>query len=53
MTLENGLYTAVIHAMAADEIWKAWKAQLLNVGQVATWQQRHNHYFSISKGDQN
>lgn len=52
MILENGKYTAVIHAMTAGQVWDAWKNQQLNVGQVATWQQRHNHYFNISQEDQ-
>lgn len=40
--LENGKYTETIHKMTAPEIWSAWKNLQLNMGQVATWQQRHN-----------
>lgn len=53
MLLENGLYTETIHSMDATQVWDAWKNQLLNVGQVATWQQRHNHYFEISEPKHN
>ena len=48
--LENGQYTETIHAMTAPEIWAAWKNQLLNVGQVAAWQTRHNLFFN-EKGE--
>lgn len=48
--LESGNYTETIHAMTAPEIWAAWKNQQLNIGQVATWQQRHNIFFN-SKGE--
>lgn len=48
--LENGKYTETIHAMAAREIWAAWKNQQLNAGQVVSWQQRHNTFFN-SKGE--
>ena len=46
MILENGKYTELIHSMDAGQIWAAWKNQKLNVGQVATWQQRHNYFFN-------
>ena len=48
--LESGNYTETIHEMTAREIWAAWKNQQLNMGQVATWQQRHNTFFN-SKGE--
>lgn len=53
LILEDGKYTELIHRMDAFQVWKLWKEQVLNVGQVATWQQRHNHYFNISTEDQN
>lgn len=34
-----------IDNMTAAQIWAAWKAQELTVGQVADWQQRHGIYF--------
>ena len=49
--LENGKYTETIHAMTAREIWAAWKNLKLNMGQVATWQQRHN-IFMNEKGEE-
>ena len=48
--LENGKYTETIHNMDAIEIWYAWKKQKLNMGQVATWQTRHNLFFN-EKGE--
>jgi hypothetical protein len=39
-------YTKEIHFMNARQVWDAWKAQKLNVGQVAEWQRRHNTYFT-------
>lgn len=39
-------YTPTIHAMTAAQIWAAWKAQEITVHQLATWQQRHDTYFS-------
>lgn len=52
MLLENGKYTEKIHEMSARDVWKAWKAQQLNMGQVNDWQNRHNHFFNISTQDQ-
>jgi hypothetical protein len=44
--LENGNYTEKIHNMDAGQVWDAWKNNLLNIGQVATWQERHNTFFN-------
>jgi hypothetical protein len=35
----------ITHRTTAAQIWAAWKAQHLTVGQVAEWQQRHGIYF--------
>jgi hypothetical protein len=43
-------YTPEIHAMNAAQIWAAWKSQQLTVYHVATWQQRHNYYFTANGG---
>lgn len=51
MLYENGQYTEKIHSMTADQVWKAWKNQKLNVGQVSDWQNRHNFFFNISTAD--
>ena len=41
-------YRAEIDALPAFEVWQAWRAGRLTVGQLATWQQRHGIYFSES-----
>lgn len=41
-------YRAEIDAYTAQEAWEAWTAGRLTVGQLATWQQRHNVYFDAS-----
>lgn len=38
-------YRPEIAAYTADEAWAAWKAGRVTVGQLATWQQRHNVFF--------
>ena len=38
-------YTREIHNMTAAQIWAAWKAQEITVGELADWQQRHGIYF--------
>lgn len=38
-------YTPEIHAMSAAQVWAAWKAQQLTMGQVASWQCNHGIYF--------
>ena len=43
---ERTAYTAEIHEMTPAQVWAAWKAQALTAYQVATWQQRHQYYFS-------
>lgn len=43
--LTRTTYTPEIHAMTADQVWEAWKAQLLTMGQVASWQANHGIYF--------
>ena len=39
-------YTPEIHEMNAAQIWAAWRLQKITAYHLATWQQRHNHYFS-------
>ncbi len=51
MLLEKGKYTEKIHNLTSCQVWEYWKKQKLNMGQVATWQDRHNHYFNISETD--
>lgn len=43
--IERIAYTAEINGYTAPEAWEAWKAGRLTVGQLATWQERHNVYF--------
>lgn len=43
--IERTWYRAEIDAYTAEEAWEAWTAGRLTVGQLATWQQRHNVYF--------
>ena len=50
---ERTAYTNEIHEMTPAQVWAAWKAQLLTAYQVATWQQRHNYYFSPTGGKAN
>lgn len=50
--MSNGVYSEKVHNLTADQAWKAWKAQVLTVGQLATWQQRHNHYFKEENNEQ-
>lgn len=50
MVKGTGEYTEAIHNLSAGQVWDAWKKQQLNVGQVATWQQRHNTFFN-EKGE--
>lgn len=44
-TINRTVYTAEIDRMTAAQVWAAWKAQRLTVGQMATWQERHNVTF--------
>ncbi len=54
MTYEQRItYTPEIHNMNAAQIWAAWKGQQLTVNQVATWQQKHNYYFTANGGKAN
>jgi hypothetical protein len=47
MTYEQCItYTPEIHEMNAAQIWAAWKQQKITVHHLATWQQRHNYYFT-------
>lgn len=39
------MHTKEIDQMTPSEVWQAWKNQLLTVGQVAEWQNRHKIYF--------
>ena len=50
---ERTAYTNEIHAMTPAQVWAAWKSQALTAYQVATWQQRHNYYFSPTGGKAN
>lgn len=43
--INRTVYTAEIDRMTAAQVWAAWKAQRLTVGQMATWQQRHGVTF--------
>jgi shikimate kinase len=43
--IEKTWYRAELDALTAPEAWEAWKAGRLTVGQLATWQERHNVYF--------
>lgn len=45
LLIEKTWYTPEINAYTAEEAWRAWKAGRLTVGQLATWQERHNTYF--------
>lgn len=38
-------YRPEIDAYTAANAWAEWKAGRLTVGQLATWQQRHNIFF--------
>lgn len=40
------LYTRKIDAYTPPEAWQAWKNGVISVWQLATWQERHNIYFS-------
>jgi hypothetical protein len=35
-----------IYDMTAAQVWAAWKAQELTVGELADWQQRNRIYFN-------
>ena len=50
---ERTAYTREIHEMTPAQVWAAWKAQELTVHQVATWQQRHQYYFTPTGGKAN
>ena len=50
---ERTAYTEKIHAMTPAQVWAAWKSQALTAYQVATWQQRHNYYFTPTGGKAN
>lgn len=43
--INRNLYTEEIDSYTAAQAWKAWKAGRLTVGQLITWQERHNVIF--------
>ena len=43
--INRNIYTAEIDRYTAAQAWRAWKAGRLTVGQLATWQERHQVYF--------
>ena len=43
-------YTWDHHNMNAEQIWTAWRNQLVSVYQLAKWQQLHKIYFN-DKGE--
>ncbi len=45
-------YTREHHNMNAEQIWTAWKKQIVSVYQLETWQQLHKIYFN-DKGEIN
>lgn len=44
-------YRPEINEYTAEKAWDEWKAGRLTIGQLATWQERHNVYFD-SQGRQ-
>lgn len=46
-------YTPEIHEMEASQIWDAWRQQKITAYHLATWQQRHNYYFTSNGGKEN
>jgi hypothetical protein len=49
MLYENGQYTDKINEMNAGQVWRAWKNQNLNMGQVATWQDRNGYILDLDQ----
>lgn len=43
--MSNTPYSRPLHDMTAAQVWAAWKAQLLTVGELAAWQSHHEIYF--------
>ena len=43
--MSNTPYSQALHDMTPAQVWAAWVAQLLTVGEVADWQTRHGIYF--------
>ena len=41
---------SVFFDKAPAQVWRLWKAQKINAGQLSAWQQRNNYYFNESGG---
>lgn len=39
-----------LYDMTPAQVWRLWKDQKINAGQLAAWQQRNNYYFNESGG---
>lgn len=46
--INRTVYTAEIDRYTSAQVWAAWSAGRLTVGQLATWQERHRTYFDPS-----